>query len=275
MSEQLGRGAGTVLLVGAGNMGSALARAWISSGLSPERLCAHDKDEERVSALSRELGCLCADSVPSALEIADTVVLAVKPQNVDAVGAEICGTNRRFTLLSILAGVRTGLLESLLGECAGVVRAMPNLAVTVGAGVSAMVGGRSADEGDMRRAERLLGAAGPVLRLDDESLMDVVTAVSGSGPAYYFLLTEALAAAGEALGLEPRLAARLAEGTAHGAGRLLATGEADPAEWRRRVTSKGGTTERALEIFESGEFRALVRRAVEGAASRSRELSGD
>ena len=261
-------------LIGAGNMGAALARVWVAAGLPPRRLTAHDRDGERAADLCAGLGSQCATSAGAAAAGADIVVLAVKPQDLDAAAAGLADIERSWTLLSILAGVRTERIESLLGGEAGVVRAMPNIAVTVGAGVTAIVAGRTASEEDMARAATLFGAAGSVIRLADESRMDAVTAVSGSGPAYFFLLAEALAEAGCAAGLAPEFAARLAEGAACGAGRLLAQGDADAAQWRRRVTSRAGTTEQALAVLEAGGFRALVRKAVEAAAARSRELSG-
>lgn len=263
-----------VALIGAGNMGAALARAWVAAGAVAERLTVYDRDHERAAALCADLGCARAATGDAAALGAETVVLAVKPQDLGSVARGFAATDRHFTLVSILAGATTGRLEAHFGDAAGIVRAMPNLAVTIGAGVTAIVAGRTASEEDMARAEALLGAAGTVVRLADEALMDAVTAVSGSGPAYFFLLAEALADAGHGLGLDADLAARLAERTAMGAGRLMAEGGGvGAAEWRQRVTSKGGTTERALAVFEAGQLREMVREAVVAAAERSRELS--
>ncbi len=263
---------GPVFLMGTGNMGGALARAWVRAGLRGERIRVYDADPRRAAALADELGCRVS-SPEEGMRDAESVVLAFKPQDLTAAAADLARVEAETTVVSILAGVRTSRLESVLREGVGVVRAMPNLGVTVGFGVTALFGGSRASPADMDRALALLEAAGRVVVLERENQMDAVTAVSGSGPAYFFLLAEALAEAGVRCGLPAPLAAELASGTAIGAGRLLAETEGGPGELRRRVTSKGGTTERALEVFEREGFFELVERAVKAAEARSRELS--
>lgn len=262
-----------VALVGTGAMGSALARSWIEAGMDPPDLTVCDKDAARAQSLANELGCRTSPAAGDAVAGALAILLAVKPQDIDGLADAACRAVPGATCVSILAGVRTSRLETLFGPRVGVVRAMPNLAVTVGAGVSAVVPGARAGDKDVERAIRLLGCSGEVLRLPAEDQMDAVTALSGSGPAYFLLLAEALAEAGVAAGLPEALAGRLAAGTAVGAGALLSRSRKAPADLRRGVTSPGGTTESALAAFAEGGFRPLVRRAVEAAAARSRELS--
>ncbi|HET7845371.1 MAG TPA: pyrroline-5-carboxylate reductase, partial [Xanthomonadales bacterium] len=226
-------------------------------------------------ALARDFGVRIADDNADAARDAAVVVLAVKPQ----VLREVCAglreaiAGRGALVVSIAAGIRTAQLERWLGAGTAVVRAMPNTPALIGAGASGLYATPYVTAAQRAAAEALLGAAGIVAWIDDEALMDAVTAVSGSGPAYFFLLVEALQAAAEAQGLSPEAARALVVQTALGAARMAAEGGEDAAALRRRVTSPGGTTQAAIETFEAGGFRRLVADAVARATARGRELS--
>jgi pyrroline-5-carboxylate reductase len=200
-------------------------------------------------------------------------VLAVKPQSMGEALPGLAALGNGTTLfLSIAAGTPIESLEAALGPRSPIVRAMPNTPAAIGRGITALVGNARADEPALALAEALMQAVGRTVRLSDESLMDAVTAVSGSGPAYVFLLIEALAAAGEAEGLGRDLALALARATVAGAGALAESSERSPAELRTDVTSPGGTTAAALAVLTDG-LPPLIRRAVAAAAARSRELA--
>jgi pyrroline-5-carboxylate reductase len=201
---------------------------------------------------------------------ADGAVLAVKPAGAEPACLALAATETS-RWLSIMAGVPLARLESWAGTDVAVVRAMPNTAALVGAGMAAVSPGARAGEADLAWAEEVLGAVGQVVRVPEAEL-DAVTGVSGSGPAYVFLLAEALAGAGVAAGLSPAVSHRLAAATVVGAGRLLAETGAEPEALRAQVTSPGGTTEAALSVFEAGGLRRLVADAVAAAAERSRQL---
>jgi pyrroline-5-carboxylate reductase len=203
------------------------------------------------------------------------VLIAVKPQMMGEALPVLAALGGGGTLfVSVAAGTPIAAYEAALGPDTPIVRAMPNTPAAVGRGITAIIGNAHAGAADLDLAERLLGAVGQVVRLDDESQMDAVTAVSGSGPAYVFHLIEMLAAAGEAEGLTPELALALARATVAGAGALAEAADESPAQLRVNVTSPGGTTQAALEVLmnEDDGFPALLRRAVKAAADRSREL---
>jgi pyrroline-5-carboxylate reductase len=181
--------------------------------------------------------------------------------------------HNRPVVLSFAAGVRTSALAKWCGRGVSVVRAMPNRPALVGAGVTALFASAHIADADRLRAENLMRAVGDVTWVGSEEALDVVTALSGSGPAYFFLLTEAMMQASVALGLEPVAARQLAIGTLHGAGILARESDGDLARLRCEVTSRGGTTEAALHVMESAAFRELVARAIEVATARSRQLA--
>jgi len=261
--------------IGAGNMAEALCRGVISAGLFPaERIAAGDPSEARRRLFAETLGVHALDDNAAVVNGSPTVVLAVKPQAMDDVLAEIgplLGPERR--VISIAAGVRIGRIESACRPGCRVVRTMPNTPLLVGAGMSALAAGTHATSDDLEAAARLFRCAGEAV-IVDEAALDAVTAVSGSGPAYFFYLVEAMTEAGVAEGLERDLAAKLAAQTLLGAGRLLVESPHDAAELRRRVTSPGGTTEAALGVMREKGVREALVAAVRRAAERSRELAG-
>lgn len=259
-----------LLVLGGGNMGGALVRGLLASGWPAASLVVAEADAGRRHALG---GLVPGVRVVGEPVEADGAVVAVKPQS----AAAACGALAALALprwLSIMAGVPLARLEGWAGSGTAVVRAMPNTPALVGAGVTAVAAGAGAGEAELAWAEEVLGSVGEVVRVAEGDL-DAVTAVSGSGPAYVFLLAEAMADAGASAGLDPALALRLARATVAGAGRLLAEPGAEPGALRAQVTSPGGTTEAAVGAFEAGGLRQLVARAVAAAADRSRSLANE
>ena len=207
-----------------------------------------------------------------AIRDASTIVLAVKPQVLQAVVREIApSVGSDQLIVSIAAGVPIAAIERWLGEDRAVVRSMPNTPALVGAGIAGLIANAAVTVDQRREAESILGAVGEVIWFDSDTDLDAVTALSGSGPAYFFAVIEALAAAGEDLGLDAEVALRLVVATARGAA-IMASGD-DPAELRARVTSPGGTTERALSILGERSLPEAMGAAVRGAFERSRELA--
>ncbi len=262
-----------VAIVGAGNMGVALARGlretWEDAS---RRVSLSGRTTAKVRAVARRLGVRAARSNPDAVQGADTVVLAVKPQIVPSVLAEVQGSIRKgATLLSIAAGVPTATLEASLGEGIGVVRAMPNVAASVRASATAYCLGSAAGATDRRRAREILESIGTIVEVD-EYLMDAVTGLSGTGPLYLFLILESLSDAGVKVGLSRDVATHLAIQTLVGSAQLVrATGE-HPAKLRDLVTSPGGTAITALHSLERSGLKAMLMDAVESATRRSEEL---
>lgn len=266
-----------VLLVGFGNMGQALAGGWLARGLAKEAIRVVDPSEAARSAAA----AIDLDAAPS-LQSADgpgqfdVVLFAVKPDRLAESAADyraLKGSGCVF--LSIAAGKPIAALAAVLGTDAAVVRAMPNTPAAIGRGMTVLCANRVVTDAQRSTCTELMSAVGRVEWLDREDLMDAVTAVSGSGPAYLFLLIECLTEAGRAAGLPAALAGRLATQTVAGAAEYAAQSELDAAELRRRVTSPHGTTQAALEILmaDEGGLEDLLRRAVLAATERSRQLS--
>ena len=204
------------------------------------------------------------------------VLLAVKPQIMPMVLDQLKGHVKPGQLvLSIAAGTTIGMIRQHLGDDIDVVRSMPNTPALIGHGITGAVAGGSCSSLQRQQAEEILMAAGDVVWLEDESLMDAVTAISGTGPAYFFLLAEVLAEAAREMGLPAETADRLASVTCFGAGAMLAASPGEAAELRRRVTSPNGTTHAAMTLLDAEGYRELVKRAADAACRRSRELSGE
>jgi pyrroline-5-carboxylate reductase len=261
----------SIFLVGAGRMGDALLRGWLEAGFSPGSLAvAEPEPSPEIAALLKEKAIAAApQSAPEVL------VLAVKPQVMNAVLPGITPLSGPGTaVLSIAAGRTIASIAAHFRPGTAIVRAMPNLPAAIGRGITAACANEAVTPERRALCDALLRGAGEVAWIDDESVIDAVTAVSGSGPAYVFHLAECLAEAGVAAGLPQELAAQLARATVTGAGELLHRSPLTPAELRENVTSPGGTTAAGLSILmgEPG-LKDLVRRTVEAAARRSRELS--
>ncbi len=264
---------GTLVLVGAGKMGGAMLDGWLRSGLAAKNVVVIEPAPPPPIAALAERG-LRLNPTGRTLPEATAIVIAVKPQvapEVLPMLAPMIGPST--VVISIMAGRTLQFLAAALTRRSALVRAMPNLPAAIGRGITVAVA-RDADAAQRDLAQRLLAATGVVEWIDDEALMDAVTAVSGSGPAYVFLLAEALAQAGAAVGLPPALAATLARETIAGAGELLRRSTLEAAQLRENVTSPGGTTAAALDVLmaERGML-PLVIAAVAAAARRSRELA--
>ncbi len=263
-----------LLLLGCGKMGGAMLEGWLADGLPPGSITVLEpRPGPRLEALTRE-GLRLNTDLPADAAVA---VIAVKPQMMgEALPALVALGGGRTVFVSIAAGTPIRALEEMLGGSTPIIRAMPNTPAAVGRGITALIGNRAAGDDAMALAESLLGAVGQTVRLADEAQMDAVTAVSGSGPAYVFLLIEALAAAGEAEGLAPELALQLARATVGGAGALAESSDREPGQLRVDVTSPNGTTAAALQVLmaDGSGLPALLARGVAAAARRSRELAG-
>jgi pyrroline-5-carboxylate reductase len=265
---------GSLVLVGAGKMGGAMLEGWLARGLRPKTVTVLDlKPSKRIEDLVRRGVAL--NAAPKKTK-ASVIVVAVKPQDAASTLASLAPRADASTLvISIMAGRTLAFLKDGFPDGAPIVRAMPNLPASIGRGMTVAVGNRKVGETHRKIATDLLSACGSVEWVNDEKLIDAVTAVSGSGPAYVFLLAEALTAAAIAAGLPAGLAARLARETIAGAGELMLCSPLDAATLRKNVTSPGGTTAAALEVLMGpGGFETLVTTAVAKAARRSRELAG-
>jgi pyrroline-5-carboxylate reductase len=266
----IGRGIG---FFGGGHMGRSLIAALCRAGAPPHRIHLFDPLPLVRESLARELGIEVTDDPSTFLYRIDVLVLAVKPQEMAAAVApwrEALALARPL-VISVAAGLTIARLQELCGAGLDIVRAMPNRAATVGESASGLFVPPALIHA-AERAEAILGTAGAVVRVQDEAMLDLVTGISGSGPAYFFLLAEALAAAGRAGGLDADTANLLATATLRGAGALTERG-ADLAALRASVTSKGGTTAAALEVLRESGLESIVNHAVRAATLRSREMS--
>ncbi|UGA41769.1 pyrroline-5-carboxylate reductase [Bradyrhizobium quebecense] len=271
-SSALTNTTGTIALAGAGKMGGAMLTGWLAQGLSPKHVAVIDPH------LSPEISALAAKGVrlnPLAKDLGtvDTLVVAVKPQSFRDAGAALRLLVGPSTLVvSIMAGTTMSALEEVVGGA--VVRAMPNTPAAIGRGITVAVPSKRVTAAQRAMTDALLKATGLVEWVDNEGLMDAVTAVSGSGPAYVFLLAEELARAGVAAGLPEQLATTLARATVAGSGELLHRSDLPSATLRQNVTSPGGTTAAALEVLMASDgMQPLMTRAIAAATRRSKELA--
>jgi pyrroline-5-carboxylate reductase len=266
-----------IAFIGGGNMARALVGGLLRRGWPAAAIRVSDPSEAARAQLRAAFPGIQvhADNL-SAAAGASTWVLAVKPQQMHAVAGSLAAAATRSSplVISIAAGIRRDDLSGWLGSSAPVLRCMPNRPALVGCGITAIHRHPGVDAALQQRAEDVLSAAGECVWLDDESLLDAVTAVSGSGPAYVFLMIEMLEAAAVAEGIDAAVARRLALNTVHGAARMALESGEEPATLREQVTSPGGTTAAALAVLEGAGIRATFARAVHAATGRSRELSG-
>lgn len=267
----------TLAFIGGGNMARSLIGAQLAHGTPPASIRVAEPRADARAALADEFGIATFADNAEAVAHADCVVLAVKPQVMQRACAGLAGAlaSHAPVVISIAAGVRIAQLERLLGAHLPIVRCMPNTPALLGAGAAGLCANRNVDATQRELAERLLAAAGVVRWIDDEAQMDTVTALSGSGPAYFFLLTEAMTDAAVQLGLPRATAQALAAQTCLGAGRMLVESREDAATLRQRVTSPHGTTAAALDAFAQGDFAELVARALAAAQQRGAEMSAE
>ena len=266
---------GTLVLVGAGKMGGAMLEGWLKGGVAPARIVALDpKPPAEVLALIERHGVKLNPAVTSITD-AEVVLVAVKPQVTEDVLPPIASlAASKPLILSVVAGKTIARFEHHFGKQAAVIRTIPNTPAAVSRGITAMAANGNVSPAQMQLAQSLLLSIGEVVTVADESLIDAATAVSGSGPAYVFLLTECLAAAGTRVGLPADVAMQLARATVAGSGELMRVTGIDAATLRQNVTSPNGTTYAALQVLmgEPG-MQALFDKAIEAATLRSRELA--
>ena len=264
-----------IAFIGGGNMARSLIGGLIARGTAASDIRVSEPVEALRNALARDFGVGVGADNAAAASGAALWLLAVKPQVMRAVCEALAplAQAERPLVVSIAAGITGAQLQRWLGGGVAVVRAMPNTPALLGAGVTGLFGSAEVDANGRERAANLLASAGKTVWIDDEPRMDAVTAVSGSGPAYIFLLAEAMETAALAEGLPAEAARTLVLETVLGAARMLTESGEDPAELRRRVTSPGGTTQAAVETFETGGFRDLVAAAIRNATERGKQLS--
>ena len=262
-----------VSIIGGGKMGEVLARGIISSNLLPSKgITVSDTLTERLKYLEEEYQVNVTANNKEAIKSADVVILAVKPQNMAEVLEGISDiVDETKLVISIAAGMTTEFIEKYLKKCVRAIRVMPNMPALVGEGAAALAAGKNATEDDLALARHIFGSIG-ITVIIAENLMDAVTGLSGSGPAYGFVIIEALSDAGVNMGLSRDIALKLSAQTLLGAAKLYLKGEKHPAELKDMVASPGGTTIAGLKAIEEGGLRATLIAAVEAATIRSREL---
>lgn len=263
--------------IGGGNMAGSLIGGLISDGFAAQKIWVAEPDQQRREELAGRFALhTSADNLALVNEV-DVVVLAVKPQAMQAVCREISTAvqAKKPLLISVAAGLRSADLDRWLGGHQAIVRSMPNTPALVQSGATALFANAQVGDSQAELAESIMRAVGLTLWLDDETLMDAVTAISGSGPAYFFLLMEMLEQTGSQMGLAPKSARLLALQTAFGAAKMALESQDDAATLRARVTSPGGTTERAIGLLEQGEIRTLFAQALDGARQRAAELADE
>ena len=268
-----------IAMIGAGNMGSSLIGGLIKNGHPVERIIATDPSDEKLQRL-QAFGIHVTTDNRKAASQADVIIFAIKPQIFEKAAAPIKDIvqQRKPLIISIAAGIRIASMQQWLGEQTAIIRVMPNTPALIGAGASALFANPYAATEQRNIAESILRAVGVTVWVDSEDQMDTVTALSGSGPAYFFLVMEALQDAAESMGLPAETAQILAQQTALGAALMAIDSAHSPAELRQHVTSPGGTTEKAVSVLEEHRIRDIFKKALLAAKQRSEELaqlSGD
>jgi pyrroline-5-carboxylate reductase len=259
-------------IIGVGNIGSAIIRGILGTKgkISPKNIIVNDIDKKKSRAVSHELSVISvADNVELGRQ-ADIIILATKPYDIEGILKDIADLQSGKLIISVAAGIKTSYIEKMLPIA--VVRAMPNMPVLIGEGITAISAGRFAREEELQLTEAIFSAMGKTVRIS-EDLMDITTAVSGSGPAYFFLMMEALIEAGIAGGLSPQVAHQLVTQTAYGAVSMAKERDAELFLLRKKVTSPGGTTEAGVAVLEKKRFKDTLLEAVAAGAARAKELS--
>ena len=267
----------TLTFIGGGNMASSLIGGLIADGWDPARIRVADSSTQRLQQLAEQFPITTTISNNDAADQANVIVLAVKPQIIKSVAQELANivSQQQPLVISIAAGIPAAALGNWLGKSTAIVRTMPNTPAMVQSGATALYANARVSEEQRSTAESILRAVGIAIWVENEAQMDAVTALSGSGPAYFFLFMEALQAAGQELGLPESTARLLALQTAFGAAKMALESDEDAATLRHQVTSPGGTTEHAIRTFQEGGFETLISKALLAAAERSRELAAE
>ncbi|MGD9356891.1 MAG: pyrroline-5-carboxylate reductase [Chromatiales bacterium] len=265
----------TIAFIGAGNMAGALIRGLLQDGHPAERIIAVDPDRQKLDVFSSESGINCTTDNAAAVSAADIVVLAVKPQIVASVAQDLASAvqKQQPLVISVAAGIRIEHLEHWLGPDCAIVRTMPNTPAMLQAGATGLFASDRVSEEQRSLAESLMRAVGITIWVEHEGLIDAVTALSGSGPAYFFLFMEQMIRSARKLGLGDEEATLLTLQTALGAARMALESDDSPATLRAKVTSPGGTTEQAIRVFEQEGLERIVKQAMTAARDRSIELS--
>jgi pyrroline-5-carboxylate reductase len=266
-----------ISFLGCGNMGRSLIGGLISNGHPPELLCGADPDPAQRQQLARLFNIAVVEDSNEAIQGAGVVVLAVKPQAISASILEVADTlkQEKPLLISIAAGIRLSAMSKDAGEGMPIVRVMPNTPALIQAGAAALYANEHVSNEQRELAEAIMRSVGIALWLDDEDKLDVVTALSGSGPAYFFLVMEVMEKAAAKLGLDENQARLLTLETAFGAAKMAMESNHDPENLRQQVTSPGGTTEQALKVLMEGNIEQLFDDALAAATRRSKELADE
>jgi pyrroline-5-carboxylate reductase len=264
-----------ITFIGGGNMASALIGGMLKQGFDAKTIRVAEISAEARATLTKKFGVAVFAEAADAVTDSEVILLSVKPQQMPSVAAALASQIANKLIVSIAAGIRTADLSRWLGGNTHVVRAMPNTPALVLAGMTGLYAMAGVTPAEREQAETLLGAAGATLWFDDETKLDAVTALSGSGPAYVFYVLEAMQQAGVELGLTPQAARTLGVCTFLGAAKLAAESADEAAVLRAKVTSKGGTTERALSVMEAAQVKQHMVDAIRQAAARSKELGDE
>jgi pyrroline-5-carboxylate reductase len=261
-------------IIGAGNMGEVLIRGLLQSGrVAKSDIITSDVSPDRLTHMSKTYGLRTTSSNVELVENASIIIIAVKPQNIDDLLDELSNSSHEGHLfISIAAGITTEKLASKMHHQSGIIRVMPNAPASVLAGIAAVFPGRNVSPSDLQRAVSIFECVGRTVIIKNEALMDVVTGLSGSGPAFVFLVIESLSDAGVQLGISRKESSLLAAQTVYGAAKMLLETGKHPSELKDIVATPGGTTFAGLKMLEKGNFRSTIMDAVEAATARSREL---
>ena len=261
-------------IIGGGNMGQAMLEGFLKQGIAPQYLMVADHKNEHCQQVTKLFEVFATTDNAKLAESVDVLILAIKPQQMPIVVREMASCITHQLIVSVAAGVGTDQIKAWLGnENTAIIRAMPNTPAVIGEGATALFANASVTQSQKDAVQELMQSLGSVLWVNKESQMHVVTALSGSGPAYFFYMLENLITAGEALGLSTSQAEQLTLQTALGSIQMALKSDVDLQTLRRKVTSKGGTTERGIQILQEGHFAELILQAVQQAAERSREIS--
>ncbi|MDH5178204.1 MAG: pyrroline-5-carboxylate reductase [Gammaproteobacteria bacterium] len=262
----------TIGFIGGGNMARSLIGGLLTSGIAAEQIHVAEPDDQLRQQLHIDFGVHTGTDNTAIADQCDVIVLAVKPQMMKTVVSTLGDVSEKL-LISIAAGIEIKAIEKWLGGTAAIVRTMPNTPALVKSGATGLYANSAVSETQKETAESILRAVGLTLWVADEALLDAVTALSGSGPAYFFLVMEAMEEAGIRLGLQPEEARLLAVQTAFGASKLALESAEDPATLRKRVTSPGGTTEQAIGVLQENRLQKIFEQAMTAARDRARELA--
>lgn len=265
----------TIAMIGAGNMGASLLGGLITTGYAPQQLWIADPDTHKLASLQQQFHIHITTNNVEAIQSANVIILAVKPKCLPAVAHELVKTvqQQRPLIISVAAGVREASLNEWLGGTLAVVRCMPNTPALIGCAASVLYASKEVSFEQRHLAESIIRSVGTVTWLEDENLMDAVTALSGCGPAYFFLVIESLQQAAEKLGLPAEIARLLSLQTAYGATRMALESDKPAAVLRQQVMSPGGATEQAIQVLEEKNIRKIFAEALEAAKKRSEELA--